>query len=113
MAKDGMTYAPKGQANHVVEPGAYKFAVAALDHGHINAMTNGLLEAGATLTYVYDADAEKVAKFLEDYPSGVAAKSLEEILEDPTVQLVAAAAIPNLRSALGNKVMQAERLLHR
>ena len=43
--KDGMNYAPKGKINRVVEPGAFNVGVTALDHGHINGMTNGLIEA--------------------------------------------------------------------
>ena len=47
-SKDGMNYAPKGKENKVVKPGEFVVGVTALDHGHINGMTNGLLEAGAT-----------------------------------------------------------------
>ena len=105
--KDGMNYAPKGKINRVVEPGAFNVGVTALDHGHINGMTNGLIEAGATIKYVYDPDAEKVANYLESFPDVTVAESLEQILEDPEIQLVAAATVPNLRSALGNRVMRA------
>ena len=35
------------------------------------------------------------------------AESLEQILNDPDIKLVAAAAIPSERSALGNRVMKA------
>lgn len=106
-AKDGMNYAPKGKINKVVEAGEFIVAVTALDHGHINGMTNGLLEAGATIKYVYDPDPEKLANYQESFPDIPAAESLEQILEDPEVQLVAAAAVPNLRSALGNQVLRA------
>src|SRR5690625_6608423 len=53
---DGMNYAPKGKPNPVVEEGEFKFAAVALDHGHIYGMCNGLIEAGATLTWVYDPE---------------------------------------------------------
>lgn len=106
-ANDGMNYAPKGKINRVVEPGEFVVGVTALDHGHINGMSNGLLEAGATIKYVYDADPEKVNNYLESFPEVQAAESLEQILEDPEIKLVAAAAVPNLRSELGNRVMRA------
>lgn len=102
-----MNYAPKGKVNRVVAEGEFNFAAAALDHGHINGMTNGLLEAGATLKWVYDRDPEKVKAYQEQFPQAKAAESLEQILEDPEIHLVAAAAIPNERSALGNRVMRA------
>src|SRR5690625_2255100 len=107
MSKDGMTYAPKGKPNPVVKEGEFHIAAAALDHGHIYGMCNGLVEAGATLKWVYDPDEQKVADFVEKFPHVQVADSLEQILADEEVQLVAAAAIPSERSALGNKVMKA------
>ena len=107
MSKDGMTYAPKGKPNPVVKEGEFHIAAAALDHGHIYGMCNGLVEAGATLKWVYDPDEQKVADFVEKFPHVQVADSLEQILADEEVQLVAAAAIPSERSALGNKVMEA------
>ncbi|MGJ9460357.1 Gfo/Idh/MocA family protein [Oceanobacillus sp. CF4.6] len=107
MSKDGMTYAPKGKPNPVVKEGEFPIAAVALDHGHINGMCNGLLEAGATLKWVYDPDAEKVKDFIEQFPGVQAAESLDQVLSDESIKLVAAAAIPSERSALGNKVMEA------
>jgi predicted dehydrogenase len=104
---DGMNYAPQGKPNPVVKPGEFVFAAAHLDHGHINGQCNGLIEAGATLKWVYEPDAAKLAAFQKAYPTAKAARSLEEILADAEVKLVAAAAIPNLRGPLGCKVMQA------
>ncbi|GAB2537650.1 Gfo/Idh/MocA family protein [Gracilibacillus alcaliphilus] len=105
--QDGMNYAPKGKPNPVVKEGEFIFAAAALDHGHIYGQCNGLVEAGATLKWVYDPDQAKVDAFLEAFPQAKQASSLEEILNDQEVQLVAAAAIPSKRSALGNRVMKA------
>ncbi|NVF12405.1 Gfo/Idh/MocA family oxidoreductase [Anaerococcus sp. AGMB00486] len=105
--KDGMNYAPKGKANKVVKDGEFPVAIAALDHGHIYGMSNGLKEAGANIVYVYDRDPKKIEEYLEKFPEVKRAESLEEILEDSSIKMVAAAAIPNLRSELGNKVMKA------
>ncbi|SHN22482.1 Gfo/Idh/MocA family protein [Gracilibacillus kekensis] len=104
---DGMNYAPKGKPNPVVKDGEFVIAAVALDHGHIFGQCNGLVEAGATLKWVYDPDPEKVANFLEKFPQARQAESLEQVLEDEEVKLVAAAAIPSERSALGNQVMRA------
>ncbi|WP_243342717.1 Gfo/Idh/MocA family oxidoreductase [Anaerococcus sp. AGMB09787] len=70
-------------------------------------MANGLKEAGAEIKYVYDESEERVDDFIERFPETEKAESLEQILNDPSIKMVAAAAIPNLRSALGNKVMLA------
>lgn len=102
-----MNYAPVGKPAPVVEPGEFVIAAVALDHGHIYGMVNGLMEAGATLRWIYDPDPAKVARFLERYPEARAAPSLEEVLEDPGVHLVAAAAIPSERGPLGCRVMEA------
>ena len=104
---DGMNYAPQGKPRPVVQPGEFTFAAAFLDHGHIYGQCNGLLEAGATLKWVYDADPKKVAAFRAKYPQVQAARSFDEILADPAVRLVAAAAVPSERGAIGCMVMQA------
>jgi predicted dehydrogenase len=102
---DGMNYAPQGSFQTVCQPGEFVFAAAALDHGHIYGMCNGLREAGGELKWVYDLDPAKVDKFLSTYPGVRAASSLEEILGDTEVKLVAAAAIPCDRGPLGLRVM--------
>jgi len=105
--KDGMNYAPVGKPQPVVGAGEFVIAAAALDHGHIYGMCNGLIEAGATLKWVYDPDPAKVDKFIQQYPQAQVAPTLETILEDRSVQLVAGAAIPSERCPLGLKVMDA------
>ncbi|MDG5788643.1 Gfo/Idh/MocA family oxidoreductase [Evansella sp. AB-P1] len=102
---DGMNYAPKGKPNPVVEKGEFKFAAIALDHGHINGMCNGLVEAGAELKWVYDPDPKKVEAFVERFPNVTVASSEEEILKDEEVRLIAAAAIPSKRCELGLRAM--------
>ena len=105
--KDGMNYAPEGKPNHVVEPGEFVFAAAALDHRHIYGMCNGLIEAGATLKWVYDPEPARSQAFADKFPQVQIADSLEQVLGDPEVRLVAAAAVPSERCALGLQVMDA------
>jgi predicted dehydrogenase len=102
---DGMNYAPIGTFKAVCEPGEFIFAAAALDHGHIYGMCNGLQEAGGQLKWVYDPNIEKINEFIKKYPEVRVAASLEEILLDDEVKLVAGAAIPSERCALGLQVM--------
>lgn len=108
---DGMNYAPVAvkKPEPVCGPGEFTFAAMALDHGHIYGQCNGLLEAGGTLKWVYDSDPAKVAAFLKTYPNVQAASSPEVILEDPSVRMVAAAAVPSDRAALGMRVMAHEK----
>lgn len=104
---DGMNYAPKGKPDPVVKAGEFNFAAVHLDHGHIFGQCNGLIEAGAGLKWVYDPDPAKVEAFCATYPQVKAASSLEQVLDDPEIQMVAAAAIPNERGPLGCTVMHA------
>lgn len=105
--RDGMNYAPQGVKKvQVVEKGEFVFAAAALDHGHIFGMAGALIDAGGVCKYVYDPDPEKVAAFINRYPETKPAASMDEILQDKDVQLVAAAGVPNTRGALGVRVME-------
>ncbi len=108
---DGANYAPKGKPNPVVKSSEFPIAAVYLDHGHITGQCNGLTEAGADLKWVYDPDPQKVASFLRTFqpafPALKAARSFEEVLDDPAVKLVASAAIPSERGPTGLRVMQA------
>jgi predicted dehydrogenase len=102
-----MAYAPAGKPTPVVGPGEFVFAAMHLDHGHIHGMCNGLTEAGAELRWVYDPDPVKVAALCQRFPQVRVARTPDEVLNDPAVRLVAAAAIPCDRGPLGLRVMDA------
>ncbi len=104
---NGATYAPTAKAEQVVAPGGFNFAAAFLDHGHIHGQTNGLKDAGGTLKWVYDPDPQKVAAFLEKNPEARVANSYLQILGDPEIRMVAAAAIPNVRAEIGFQCLEA------
>ena len=102
-----MNYAPQGKPNPVVKAGEFNVAAIRLDHGHIYGMCNGLTEAGATIKWVYDPEPERVDDFRAKYPQAKAVRSLDEILADPEVHLVACAAVTSERGPIGCTVMQA------
>lgn len=104
---DGMTYAPQGKPRPVVKPGEFIIAAAHLDHGHIHGQCNGLTEAGAQLKWIYDPDVKKVDALHQRFPEAKVARSLDEILSDPAVHLVASAAVTSERGPLGCRVMEA------
>lgn len=104
---DGMNYAPIGKYNPVVKPGEFVFAAVGLDHGHIYGMSEGLLEAGATLKWVYDPDPAKIEAFCKKFPQAKPARSEDEVLGDKEVLLVAGACVASDRCALGLRVMNA------
>jgi predicted dehydrogenase len=104
---DGMNYAPRARCEPVVEPGEFVFAAMYLDHGHILGMCQCLIDAGAELRWVWDPDPRKLATFREQFPQVRTARSEAEVLGDDGVALVAAAAVPRDRCALGLRVMEA------
>lgn len=91
----------------VVEPGEFAFAAVGLDHGHIVGMTDGLIGAGATVTWVFDEDPARAAAFAKQYPTARIATSEQEVLDDPAVRLVATAAIPSQRAPIGLRAIEA------
>ena len=107
MSASGMNYAPKGKPNPVVKPGEFVIAAIGLDHGHIGGQCNGLIEAGATLKWIYDPDPKKLEQYLKMYPGAKAARSEDEVLLDQEVALVASAPIASDRCPLGLRVMEA------
>jgi predicted dehydrogenase len=104
--RDGMNYAPKGKPKPVVTQGEFSFSVAFLKHGHIYGMTNGLLEAGATLRYVYDDDPALMDRFLKTFPQAKRAGSYEQVLEDAETRLIASAAVTSERAEAGFAAMR-------
>ncbi|GAA2016793.1 Gfo/Idh/MocA family oxidoreductase [Pseudokineococcus marinus] len=106
-ASDGGTYAPQAVHAPVVGPGEFPVAAVGLDHGHVYGMCEGLVVAGATVSWVYDPDPAKVEAFRRRFPEARAAREEAEVLGDDAVRLVAGAAVPADRCALGVRVMDA------
>jgi Predicted dehydrogenases and related proteins len=105
---DAQRYTPqKPKPTPVVAPGEFVFAAAFLEHGHIYGQCEGLAEAGAQLRWIYDPDPQKVASLHARFPQARIARAYDEILDDPEVRLVAAAAIPNERGPIGCRTLEA------
>ena len=103
----GAAYAPAPMPSPVVGPGEFVFAAVRLDHGHIYGMSEGLIGAGGTLKWVYDPDPAKVDAFRRKFPEVRAARSEDEVFNDPAVHLVAGAAVTSERCALGLRAIAA------
>jgi len=98
-------YAPINRARRVCQEGEFVFSAIGLDHGHVFGMTDALINAGATLKYVYDPDPQKIGLFQLRFPDVRVASSYEEVLEDGETQLIAGACIPSERCGLGLRVL--------
>lgn len=84
-----------------------KFSVIGINHGHIYGMVGALLQGGGEMVSVYVKEPDLLKQFTRRFPNVKVAKSEEEILEDPSIQLVASSIIPAERAPLGIRVMRA------
>jgi predicted dehydrogenase len=84
-----------------------KFSVIGINHNHIFGMVNSLISGGGELVSVYAKEPDLLKQFTRSFPKAQIAKSEEEILNDPTIKLVASSGIPIDRAPLGIRVMKA------
>jgi predicted dehydrogenase len=90
------------------EPPKYhiKFAVCGMSHDHINGMVGAIQRGGGELVAAWGGEEDKVAAFKKRYPDVKIAKTQDEIINDPSVQLVLSSQIANERAPLGIRVMK-------
>lgn len=101
------TYVPGPKPKPVVKPGEFVYAAAHFDHGHLSGQCSLLSEAGGTLKWIYEPDTRKRESFTARFKTAKVARSLDEILADPEVKLVTAAAVTSERGPVGCRVMEA------
>ena len=85
----------------------FVFACIGLSHSHIYGMTNSLIKAGAELKWVYDENECLLHAYKEKFTQVKAASSVDEVLEDPEVDLIVSADIPSRRADLAIRSMEA------
>jgi predicted dehydrogenase len=84
-----------------------KFAVAGISHDHIYGMVGAIQRGGGELVMAHGTEPDKVAAFKKRFPDVKWAATEDEILHDPSIQLVLSSKIPNERAPLGVRVMRA------
>ena len=90
------------------EPPRYhiKFAVCGMSHDHIYGMVGAIQRGGGKLVAAWGGEQDKLAAFTKRFPNVKIVKSQEEILNDPSVQLVLSSQIANERAPLGVRAMK-------
>ena len=83
-----------------------RFAAIGLNHGHIYGQVEAVVRGGGELVSYYAKEPDLAAAFRKRHPDATLAPSEQAILDDPTIQLVVSAGIPNERAPLGIRVMQ-------
>jgi predicted dehydrogenase len=87
-------------------PPRIKFAAIGLNHGHIYGQCEAVIRGGGELASFYAKEPDLAAAFAKRFPQAKLARSAQEILDDPSIKLVASAGIPNERAPLGIEVMR-------
>lgn len=94
------------QKEIITAPNRIKFAVIKINHPHIYGMTDAIKRGGGELVALYAKEQDLTSAFLKTYPEAKLAKNENEILDDPSIQLVLSSGIPDERAPLGIRVMQ-------
>ena len=84
-----------------------KFAVAGMSHDHIYGMVGAIQHGGGELVMAQATEPDKIAAFKRRFPDVKWAATEDEILHDPSIQLVLSSKIANERAPLGVRVMRA------
>lgn len=91
----------------LVPKGTVKFSVCGMSHDHIYGMVGAMQRGGAELVSVYAQEPERGDTFEKRFPGVKRARSVEEVLHDPSIQLVLSSAVPNQRAKIGIAAMRA------
>jgi predicted dehydrogenase len=83
-----------------------KFAVCGISHDHVYGMIGAVQRGGGEMVAAWAGEDDKLAMFTKRFPDVKIVKTQEEILNDPSVQLVLSSQIANERAPLGVKAMK-------
>ena len=83
-----------------------RFAVMGISHDHIYGMVGAMQRGGGELVAVMGAEPDKMAAFTKRFPAAKVVKSEDEILNDPSIQLVLTSGIPVERAPLAVRAMR-------
>ena len=83
-----------------------EFAVCGMSHDHIYSMIAAVQRGGGELVAAWGAEEDKLAQFSRRYPTAKMARTQEEILENPGVQLVLTSQIPDERAGISIRAMR-------
>lgn len=116
MAMDGRALEPAGLhvTHEVIAPQAeekpkyhIKFAVCGMSHDHIYGMIGAIQRGGGEMVAAWGGEPEKVAVFKKRFPNVKIAATQDEVLHDPSVQLVLTSQIPYERAGICIRAMRA------
>jgi predicted dehydrogenase len=83
-----------------------KFAVCGMSHDHIYGMVGAIQRGGGEMVAAWGGEEDKIAAFTKRFPNAKIVKTQDEILNDPSIQLVLSSQIASERAPLGMRAMK-------
>ena len=83
-----------------------KFAVCGMSHDHIYGMVGAIQRGGGEMVAAWGGEEDKIAAFTKRFPNARVVKTQDEILNDPSIQLVLSSQIASERAPLGVRAMK-------
>jgi predicted dehydrogenase len=83
-----------------------KFGVCGMSHDHIYGMIGAMQRGGGELVIAWADEDDKIAAFKQRFPNVKFASSQEEVLSDPSIQLVLSSEKANERAGIGIRAMK-------
>jgi len=83
-----------------------KFSVCGVSHDHIYGMIGAVQRGGGELVSAWVGEPDKLANFTKRFPNVKVVKTQDEILNDPSTQLVLSSQIASERAPLGVRAMK-------
>ncbi len=82
-----------------------KFSVCGMSHDHIYGMIDAVQRGGGVLVSAWGGEQDKLAAFKKRYPDVRIVVTQDEIINDPSTQLVLSSQIANERAGIGIRAM--------
>src|SRR5271167_2855398 len=83
-----------------------KFSVCGMSHDHIYGMIGAVQRGGGVLVSAWGGEEDKLAAFRKRFPDVKIVATQDEIINDPSTQLVLSSQIANERAAIGIRAMK-------
>jgi predicted dehydrogenase len=83
-----------------------KFGVCGMSHDHIYGMIGAIQRGGGELVIAWGDEEDKIANFKKAFPNVKFARTQDEVLADPDIQLVLSSEKANERAGIGIRAMQ-------
>ena len=84
-----------------------KFGVCGMSHDHIYGMIGAVQRGGGEMVAAWAGEPDKLAMFRKRFPDVKIVQTQEQILNDPSIQLVLSSQIANERAPIGVEAMKA------